>query len=135
MNDWRIVGDRVVPQWYGGHVGPEGRAAVWFGCRGSARPTGALRAGVPAQRRARMVPRASWRQYQVAPFGSYQMPARGTSIIAMQVIASSRARAGQPSRVGVATALLVGTALVGTSLALLYLVFGENVVDRFMPTG
>jgi hypothetical protein len=53
----------------------------------------------------------------------------------MQVIASSRTRAGQPSRVGVATALLIGTALVGTSLALLYLVFGENFVDRFMPSG
>jgi hypothetical protein len=53
----------------------------------------------------------------------------------VQVIASSRARAGQPTRVGVATALIVGTALVATSLSLLYLVFGANFVDRFMPTG
>lgn len=53
----------------------------------------------------------------------------------MQVLASSRARAGQPSRVGVATALIVGTTLVGVSLTLLYLVFGEGFVDRFMPTG
>ncbi len=53
----------------------------------------------------------------------------------MQVIASSRTRAGQPTRVGVATALIIGTALIGTSLALLYLVFGENFVDRFMPVG
>lgn len=53
----------------------------------------------------------------------------------MQVIASSRARTGQPSRVGVATALVIGTVLVATSLGLLYLVFGENFIDRFMPTG
>lgn len=53
----------------------------------------------------------------------------------MQVIASSRSRAGQPSRVGVVLPLIVGTALVATSVALLYLVFGQNFVDRFMPTG
>ena len=53
----------------------------------------------------------------------------------MQVISSSRTRAGQPSRVGVATALIIGTTLVGASLALLYLVFGANFVDRFMPSG
>ena len=53
----------------------------------------------------------------------------------MQVIASSRSRAGQPSRVGVALPLIVGTTLVAVSIALLYLVFGQNFVDRFMPTG
>ena len=53
----------------------------------------------------------------------------------MQVLASSRIRAGRPTRTGIATALIVGTVLVGISLALLYLVFGENFIDRFMPTG
>ena len=53
----------------------------------------------------------------------------------MQVLASNRARAGQPTRLGVATALFVGSALVTSSAVLLYLVFGENFVDRFMPTG
>jgi hypothetical protein len=53
----------------------------------------------------------------------------------MQVITSTRTKAGQPSRIGIATALIVGTAFLGTSLALLYLVFGENFVDRFMPSG
>ncbi|MEO5704340.1 MAG: hypothetical protein ABIZ52_07960 [Candidatus Limnocylindrales bacterium] len=53
----------------------------------------------------------------------------------MQVLASNRTRLGQPTRFGVANALIVGTVLVGASLALLYLVFGENFVDRFMPTG
>lgn len=74
-------------------------------------------------------------QYQVAPFGSFPSRWRWITIPVMQVLASNRVRAGQPTRVGVATALIVGTALVGTSLALLYLVFGENFVDRFMPTG
>lgn len=53
----------------------------------------------------------------------------------MQVLASNRTRAGRPSRIGVATALFVGTTLVATSAVLLYLVFGGNFVDRFMPTG
>ena len=53
----------------------------------------------------------------------------------MQVLASDRARAGLPTRLGVATALGVGTALVASSVILLYLVFGDNFVDRFMPTG
>jgi hypothetical protein len=53
----------------------------------------------------------------------------------MQVLVSNHVRAGQPTRFGVATALLVGSALVTSSVVLLYLVFGENFVDRFMPTG
>jgi hypothetical protein len=53
----------------------------------------------------------------------------------MQVITSRRARTGQPSRIGIVSALMIGTVLVGASLALLYLVFGENFVGRFMPTG
>lgn len=75
-----------------------------------------------------------WR-YEVAPFGSYPAGAAHIRIRGMQVIASSRAKAGRPTRVGIATALLVGTVLVGVSLTLLYLVFGENFIDRFMPTG
>ena len=53
----------------------------------------------------------------------------------MQVIASSRARAGQPSRIGVLVSLIVGAALVVASAVLLYLVFGDHFVDRFMPRG
>lgn len=53
----------------------------------------------------------------------------------MQVLASNRARAGRPSRLGVASALLAGTVLVSASAVLLYLVLGENFVDRFMPAG
>ncbi len=53
----------------------------------------------------------------------------------MQVLVSNRAKVGRPSRFGVVTALGVGTVLVASSAALLYLVFGENFVDRFMPTG
>lgn len=75
------------------------------------------------------------RQYQVAPIGSYRTPESRTTMPGMQVIASSRAKAGQPSRAGVLTALAIGTALVGASLTLVYLVFGQNFVDRFMPSG
>jgi hypothetical protein len=53
----------------------------------------------------------------------------------MQVLVSNRSRAGRPSRLGVATAALAGTAAITASAALLYLVFGANFVDRFMPTG
>jgi hypothetical protein len=53
----------------------------------------------------------------------------------MQVLASNRSRAGRPTRLGVANALFMGTILVSTSATLLYLVFGENFVDRFMPSG
>ena len=53
----------------------------------------------------------------------------------MQVLVSNRTRAGQPSRLGVATAALAGTAGVTASAGLLYLVFGANFIDRFMPTG
>jgi hypothetical protein len=53
----------------------------------------------------------------------------------MQVLASNRAKAGRPSRLGVANAFIVGTIMVTASIGLLYLVFGENFVDRFMPTG
>ena len=53
----------------------------------------------------------------------------------MQVLASNRAKAGRPTRLGVVNAFIVGTILVSTSIGLLYLVFGENFVDRFMPTG
>ena len=53
----------------------------------------------------------------------------------MQVLASHRTNAGRPSRVGVASALIVGIALVAGSAVLLYLVFGVKFMDRFMPTG
>src|SRR4051794_30882670 len=53
----------------------------------------------------------------------------------MQVLASNRASAGRPSRVGVVTAAGMGLALVAASAALLYLVFAQNFLDRFMPTG
>jgi hypothetical protein len=51
----------------------------------------------------------------------------------MQVIASNRTRAGRPSRIALYTALLVGVSLVAASAFLLYLVFGANFIDRFMP--
>lgn len=53
----------------------------------------------------------------------------------MQVIASSAARAGRPSHAAILTALLVGTLALGVSGALVYLVFGEDLMSRFMPNG
>jgi hypothetical protein len=53
----------------------------------------------------------------------------------MQVLTSSHAKAGRPSRFAVVTAAGLGTTLVVTSAALLYLVFVANFLDRFMPTG
>ncbi len=53
----------------------------------------------------------------------------------MQVLTSTHAKAGRPSRVAVVSAASLGVALVVTSAALLYLVFVANFLDRFMPTG
>jgi hypothetical protein len=53
----------------------------------------------------------------------------------MQVLASNHVRAGRPSRFGVVSALGIGVALVVASATLLYLVFGQNLMTRFMPTG
>jgi hypothetical protein len=53
----------------------------------------------------------------------------------MQVLTSTHAKAGRPSRFAVVTAAGLGAALVVTSAALLYLVFVANFLDRFMPTG
>ena len=53
----------------------------------------------------------------------------------MQVLDSTRAKAGRPSRAGVATALVIGAGLVASAAVLLYLVFGQDLMSRFMPKG
>ncbi|HXG26350.1 MAG TPA: hypothetical protein VNL94_05805 [Candidatus Binatia bacterium] len=53
----------------------------------------------------------------------------------MQVLTSSHSRAGRPSRLAVVTAAGIGLVLVAAAAGLLYLVFGANFLDRFMPTG
>lgn len=53
----------------------------------------------------------------------------------MQVLASDRAKAGRPTRIGVVSALSIGGSLVVASLVLLYLIFGQDLMSRFMPTG
>ena len=53
----------------------------------------------------------------------------------MQVLASTHAQAGRPTRRHVVTALGVGLALIVAAAALAYLVFLGNVLDRFMPAG
>ena len=53
----------------------------------------------------------------------------------MQVLISTHAQAGRPSRRHVVTALGLGLALVAAAATLIYLVFVANFLDRFMPTG
>jgi hypothetical protein len=53
----------------------------------------------------------------------------------MQVLSSPRAKAGRPTRLGVVTALIIGTVSVAVSATLMYLVFGEDLMARFMPKG
>ena len=53
----------------------------------------------------------------------------------MQVLTSSHAKAGRPSRLAIVSAGGLGLALVAASAGLLYLVFVANFLDRFMPTG
>jgi hypothetical protein len=53
----------------------------------------------------------------------------------MQVLASTHAQAGLPTRRHVVSALGIGLALVAAAAALVYLVFLGNFLDRFMPAG
>ena len=53
----------------------------------------------------------------------------------MQVLPSSRAKAGRPSRLALYTALFVGAICTAVGLGLLYIVFGGSFMTRFMPTG
>ena len=53
----------------------------------------------------------------------------------MQVIASSRAASGRPSRAQVVSAFSVGAILVGASLTVLYLVFAAGFLNQFTPAG
>ena len=52
----------------------------------------------------------------------------------MQVLSATHARAGRPTRLGVLVALAIGTALLGLSATVTYLVFGEGLMARFMPS-
>ena len=53
----------------------------------------------------------------------------------MQVLPSTRAKAGRPSRLAFYTALFGGTIFTALGIALLYVVFGGAFMTRFMPTG
>jgi hypothetical protein len=53
----------------------------------------------------------------------------------MQVLVSTHAQAGLPTRRHVVSALGIGLALVTAAAALVYLVFMGNFLDRFMPVG
>lgn len=135
MNDGSIVGERIGWQWYGGHVGPDEHAAVLSGCCESAAVAASVDGRWPAGASGPI--RAGMGHLAVPPYPVRVMCRRpfARDDRGMQVLASNRTRAGRPTRLGVATALVAGTTLVATSAALLYLVFGENFVDRFMPTG
>ena len=50
----------------------------------------------------------------------------------MQVLASPR-QAGRPSRFGVVSSLAIGVVFVVASAVVLYIVFGQNFMDRFVP--
>ena len=56
-------------------------------------------------------------------------------IAVMQVLVSTHAQAGRPTRRDVVTALGLGLMLVASSAVLVYLVFVGNFLDRFMPVG
>ena len=70
-----------------------------------------------------------------APNGPFRtLPARAR-MPAMQVLPSTRGKAGRPSRFAFYTALFAGTIFTTVGIALLYLVFGGAFMTRFMPTG
>jgi hypothetical protein len=53
----------------------------------------------------------------------------------MQVLASQRPAANQPSRLSVASSVLVGAGLIVAGASILYLVFGLGFLENFVPTG
>jgi hypothetical protein len=53
----------------------------------------------------------------------------------MQVLPSSSAKAGRPSRAALYTALFAGAIFTTAGVALLYVVFGGAFMTRFMPSG
>src|SRR5690242_912417 len=114
--------------------GTAGCGVVWLAR--AAFPEAEDRIGAPTHHdAAEWRPGWPYRQDRCTPFGSYPTSHARMNMLAMQVLASNRAKAGRPSRIGVATSLLVGAALVAASAVLLYLVFGDHFVDRFMPRG
>lgn len=69
------------------------------------------------------------------PKGPFRPARVSPKINVMQVIASERLAAGQPSRADVARALVVGGILVVGASVLAYLVFATEFLGRFMPSG
>src|SRR5215212_1357566 len=53
----------------------------------------------------------------------------------MQVLASQRVVANQPSRLSVASSMVLGSSLLVGAAAILYLVFGLGFLERFVPVG
>jgi hypothetical protein len=43
--------------------------------------------------------------------------------------------AGRPTRLGIVSAFAIGAALVGSAAIILYLVFGQDLMSRFLPKG
>ncbi len=69
------------------------------------------------------------------PNGPFPDRGADATMRVMQVLASDHARAGQPSRLRVVSALVVGALLVLAGATLMYLVFGQNLIAGFMPSG
>src|SRR5437762_14057873 len=84
-----------------------------------------------------LVPAGGWscRVYVPDPKGSYSRRRRGPTMAVMQVIASSRAAPGRPSRFQVVSAFSLGAILVAAALTLLYIAFIAGLLDQFTPPG
>jgi hypothetical protein len=53
----------------------------------------------------------------------------------MQVLASQHRAANQPSRLSVASSVLIGSGLIVAAASILYLVFGLGFLEHFVPAG
>src|SRR3954453_22048612 len=70
-----------------------------------------------------------------APNGPFRASATRARMPLMQVLPSTRAKAGRPPRLAPYTALFAGALFPTAGVALLYLVFGGAFMTRFMPSG
>src|SRR5688500_18594843 len=122
-----VMSVRCAPRWWG--------RVCWRGLECQGPSHGPKRPGASAQRDLAMHARKSNRLAGPDPNGPFRAAPTRARIGGMQVLASTHAQAGRPTRRHVVSALGIGLALVVAAAALLYLVFLGNFLDRFMPAG
>src|SRR5687768_16086081 len=123
MNDGSIRDGASGPPWYGGHVGPLRSGVERAGLLGRAggRSAQAWAESPPAHARTGACRWTAGKPNRLPgpdPNGPFRAARTHARIAGMQVLASTHAQAGRPTRRHVVTALGLGLALVAAAAAL-----------------